>query len=219
MRYEFKQTGSTPLLMHADDINSADAMELWRNDPKNKGVSKRGDDRSPAWTWIGYLYHDGERVVIPAENLQKCLSQGGAKMILKGKKTFKEAAVSGIWIEQEHIPLVVGGKEVSMSAVIALRDETDFPVHLTTARKMGFDLLTKRARIGAAKHIRVRPVFAGWSLTGTVEVDADVKEMTKDSLAEIFHHAGRVGLGDWRPGCPTPGRYGMFTATVKPIKG
>lgn len=218
MRYEFTLTGETPILMHADDVMSADAMELWRSDPKNKAISKRGDDRSPAWTWIGYLYHAGGNVVLPCENLQKCLSQAGAKLTLKGKKTFKEAAVSGIWIEQATPALLVKGKPVSMAKIDGLRTERDFAAHMETSKKLGFDLDVRRAKIGMSKHIRVRPKFDSWSVVGVIDVDDGVKELTKDVVTEIFHYAGKVGLGDWRPGCGTPGRWGMFRSELKTIK-
>lgn len=60
-------TGLTPLLMHSDDVEWSDSIKAWRDDPANKRFKVAGDDRSPAWTWIGYLWHDGTVVGIPAE--------------------------------------------------------------------------------------------------------------------------------------------------------
>jgi hypothetical protein len=186
-------------------------------DPTNKNVSVPGDDRSPAFTWVGYLYSDGESVAIPSDNLAACLRQAGARVKLGGRKTLKEGAVSGLWIEQDHLPLTVGGKPVPMAPIERLKGETDFTAHLAAARKMGFVLFAKRARITAkSKHVRVRPKFDTWAVAGSLEVDAP--EITKDVLDMLFFQAGRIGLGDWRPGCATPGRYGMFDATVKTLK-
>jgi hypothetical protein len=47
--YEVTMTGTQPLLLHADDIEWADRMSAWKDDPANKKTSKAGDDRSPAW--------------------------------------------------------------------------------------------------------------------------------------------------------------------------
>lgn len=215
-RYGFTITGASPLLMKADNIEWADELTAWQKDPKNKNVSKKGDDRSPAWTWIGGLYSDGENVTIPVENLQKCLSQAGARIILKGSKTFKEIAVSGLWIEQDALPVLVAGKPVPYPPLFDLKEEDDFTAHLAAVRKAGFTLFMKRAKVGTSKHIRVRPRFDEWAVSGSVEVEAP--ELTADVVKELFRVAGRVGLGDWRPGCSTPGRFGMFTAAVKPIK-
>src|SRR6516164_8996576 len=48
-------TSKAPMLMHADNIEWADAMEEWKNEPSNKAASKAGDDRTPPWRWIGCL--------------------------------------------------------------------------------------------------------------------------------------------------------------------
>lgn len=216
MRYDFKLTGVSPILLHSDNVDWADTLDSWRKDTKNRNVTKKGDDRSPAWTWIGSLYHDNEYVSIPAENLTKCLSQAGARIILQGKKTYKEMAVSGLWLESEKHHLMVGGKKVPMEPIRELSKENDFTEHLAVAKSLGFSLFTKRVKIGQAKHIRVRPMFSGWSISGVVEVEA--KEITPSILSQLFELSGRVGLGDWRPGCSTPGRYGMFTSEIKPIK-
>lgn len=62
-RYKFELMGipGSDLLLHADDIDWADKLGDWRKDPKNRSISRAGDDRSPGFTWIGSLYHDGER--------------------------------------------------------------------------------------------------------------------------------------------------------------
>lgn len=216
MRYAFQLTGVTPLLMHADDVDWADELTAWRKDPKNKNQSRAGDDRSPAWTWTGYLYRDGTNVTVPVDNFQRCLSAAGARMILKGKRTFKEAAVSGIWIEQEYLAFTNNGTPVPLAGLDGLRDETDFTEHKATAKGLGFDLMTKRVRVGMSKHIRVRPMFAKWAAAGTLEITSD--DIKPANLEQLFDLAGRIGLGDWRPGAGTPGRYGMFTHTLKPAK-
>ncbi len=219
MLFDFLLTGRTPLLLHADNLDFSDEIKLWQRDSANKSRSVPGDDRSPAFTWVGSCYHDGEQLVMPTDNLQSCLKSAGSKVIFKRQTTYKELAVAGLWLEPQFMPLLVGdpGQPVPWAPVMGLKNEPDYREHLAAVRRMGFDLMARRAKIGTSKHVRVRPVFAAWSLAGTVEiVNPDI---TPDALKDIFRIAGSVGLGDWRPGCKTPGRYGQFGATVKAAKG
>ena len=59
-RYELTFKGLNPLIQHNDNLTFAEAIKAWRDDPANAALSINGDDRSPPWTWIGYLYHNGE---------------------------------------------------------------------------------------------------------------------------------------------------------------
>lgn len=217
--YQITITGSTPLLMHHDNIQWADAMDAWSKVPDNKKLCKPGDDRTPAWRWLGNLYHDGKRIVIPQENIMRAIMEGGAMVPVPGGrngKTFKAQTQSGIICATPTLPLLVNGKELPMERLAALEGETDFAVHSATAAALGFGLLVKRAKIGQAKHVRVRPVFAQWAATGQFIVTDE--QITADILCSILDCAGRYkGLGDWRPGSKTPGVYGMFKADVKPI--
>jgi hypothetical protein len=81
---------------------------------------------------------------------------------------------------------------------------------------MGFELFVKRAKIGTSKHVRVRPRFEQWAATGTITVMDP--QLSTDTLQTILTYSGaRAGIGDWRPGSPTPGQFGMFTATIDQI--
>ena len=74
--------------------------------------------------------------------------------------------------------------------------------------------MSKRVKIGMSKHIRVRPVFQSWSITGDLAVWDD--QITKEILQNIIERAGQYkGLGDWRPGGKTPGPYGTFEARLR----
>lgn len=210
--YKVKITGTMPLLMHADNIEWADAMEEWKNDPKNKKTSKAGDDRTPPWRWIGCLNHDGKVVTIPSEYIMRCIMGGAAEVPTgKGKKTFKAQSQSGILCTDFHWPLLIKGKPVSMADINALRDLETFKEHMESAQMLGFTLFVKRAKIGNSKHIRVRPRFDDWSIQGELMVTDD--QITKTVLGQILDIAGRLkGIGDWRPGAPTPGPFGMFNS-------
>ena len=213
-RFQFTLTGFMPLLMHADNIEGSDELKEWRSNPQNKGLSVAGDDRSPAWTWQTYCYHNGKHLVMPSENIMVALRQAGAQMIMKKQKTFKEATQSGLLISSEACEFRANGEQVKWSDVVAMREKT-FAEQSAASKKLGFDLFVKRARVGMSKHIRVRPKFSVWSVTGEVMVLRP--EITADILAQLFELAGKAGLCDWRPAGKTPGPYGQSDAVVVEI--
>lgn len=216
-QYEVTLTGKTPLLMHHDNIEWADFMEEWKSDPANKKGSKAGDDRTPAWRWLGCVYHDGTKLCIPQANIMRALMEGGAMVPVPGGKmgkTFKSQTQSGMMSVEPSWTLLVGGKPILWSDIESLKDIAEFSAHKEAARSLGFDLLVKRAKIGMSKHVRVRPQFAaGWQARGTLAVwDEQIDDR---SLSSILEYAGQYkGLCDWRPGGKTPGPYGTFEAKV-----
>jgi hypothetical protein len=214
MDYDFILNGATPFLMHADDVMAGDTLMEWRKSPKNKSISVPGDDRSPTWTWQTYLYSDGENISLPQECLMAALRFAGAKVQSKGKSTFKSMSQSGLMVTSDHCRFTNNGKQIRVADLLAFRDEP-FAEHVARVRKLGFDLSIKRAKIGTSKHVRVRPLFNDWAVSGTISVSEPA--ITTDVLAQLFEIAGRLsGLGDWRPSSPSkPGVYGMFDATLK----
>src|SRR5262245_5678031 len=205
-QYSVKLEGLTPILMHWDNIDWADQMEAWKNDPANKGKSRAGDDRTPAFRWIGSVYHDGENVCISSDNMARCLMEGGALVPVptgKNGKTFKAQTQSGMKVDDMFIPLLVSGKTIAWKSIDTLRKVPVFTDHLDRVNALGFKLFTKRVRIGAAKHIRVRPRFDNWILEFSISVWDDA--ITEAVLKQIFDYAGMYkGLCDWRPGSKTP---------------
>lgn len=219
-KYEVTLTGTNPLLMHQDSIEWADKMEKWKNDPKNKKFSKAGDDRTPAFRWMGYLYHDDNIVALPQDMIMRCIMEGSGLVLVPGGKmgkTFKSQSQSGISCSTPYFPLFVGGAEIKMTDIHPLREEDDFSVHQETVESLGFALWPKRARIGSSKHIRVRPRFDEWSVVGTLQVFD--RQISDDILLDILEQAGKYkGLGNWRPSSRTPGPYGTFTVSMKAVK-
>jgi hypothetical protein len=217
--YHVTITGKTPLLMHHDNIEWADFMEEWKNNPESKKVGKAGDDRSPAWRWLGCVYHDGKHLSIPQENLMKSIMEGGAMVPVPGGKngkTFKSQTQSGMMSVEPFWPLLINGKPIAWSAIEALKDQDKFSEHKKTAEALGFKLLIKRAAVGTSKHVRVRPQFAaGWQLTGSLAVWD--QQITERELRDILTYAGQYkGIGDWRPGAPKkPGPYGTFEVEIE----
>lgn len=214
---EFVLTGTMPLLMHWDNIEGGDTLKEWRQDPKNKNQSVAGDDRSPAWTWHTYCYNDGEYVTMPQDNVMAALMSGGTQIILKKQKTYKELSQSGILIATEHLRFEYGdGQQLSVAQLAAMRDMA-FKQQSEECQRLGFRLFCKRAGVNKSKHVRVRPRFDKWQVSGALHVVTD--DMPFDVLESIFNYAGRAGLCDWRPSSPKrPGPYGMFEAKLKKLK-
>ena len=218
-RYKIILEGETPLLMHRDNIQFSERVRAWQQE--NRSLSVAGDDRTPAWSWIGSLYDDGEYVGLNADNMMTMLREGGAKVPTGAKnETYKRQTQSGIVLEEICPPLLVNGKRLEMAPISALLDEDVFEAHVEAVREMGFDLLVKRAKVGTSKHIRVRPMFEKWAVITTLMV-VDPKEygITQEVLQKILNKAGSLcGLGDWRPSSRTPGQFGRFSATVEPLE-
>lgn len=211
MNLKFFVSGLTPLLMHADNVDMRDHVSGWRKDPKNKNISKPGDDRSPPWTWHTYLYHDGQHLAIPTDNLWICLRDAAKSVTLKGQKTFKNSAAAGICFIDEYAPLLVGRdrKVVSVASLDVIRD-LPYVEQLVAVRDLGFTLYCKPVKVGKSKHIRVRPKFLPWAIEGELTITAD--ELTMPVMRQIGDIAGRYkGIGDGRPSSPNPYPYGQFS--------
>lgn len=217
--YEFTFTGKSSLLMHFDNIDGIAEIEAWRKDPVNKAVSVRGDDRSPAWTWIAYAYIDNGNLVIPSDNVMRALCSAGAQKEIPGGKhgkTFKDATQYGIVPTDETFSFLVGGEKVPTQEISNLWEDNDFSKHEKLAEKLGFKLFKKRAKIGQSKHIRVRPMFTEWAIKGSFVVTEQA--ITEEVLGDLLRIAGdRVGLCDWRPSSKTPGPYGRFDAMLERV--
>ena len=211
-------TGINGLLMHADDLAWRDGMESWLADPENKRMSRPGDDRFPAWRWLGNVYHDGQFVGVPADNLMTAIREGGARVPVPGKKalTFKKQSQSGIVVNELIWPIETASGRVPWADVAALREVEGFSDHEELVRTLGFALFVKGAKIGTSKHIRVRPRFDQWRIAGSLTVFDET--ITVEVLRLILDAAGRYsGMGDWRPSSPkSPGPWGTFSATVTP---
>lgn len=213
-RYRFELTGLAPMIMHWDNIEWADQIDAERSRIKSddKANFKAGDDRCPANTWTGYTYNDGKHIALPNDNLRTCIMRGAAKIELKGKETFKKLSQSGILFEEMFIDMFVDGKQIPFEGVEAIKGT--FKQHVDAAKALGFKLLVKRAAIGQAKHVRVRPIFDNWVLKGSFLVVDE--QITDKVLKEIWRIAGlQIGLCDWRPGAPrSPGPYGRFSTEL-----
>lgn len=213
MRYEFELIGVSSLLVHADNVLAADDLMRWRKDPANKSVSTPGDDRSPAWTWMTYLYSDNDHLCMLADAIMVSLRFAGAKMIMKKQETFRAATQSGILIDQEHLPILTPTSPISVADITKLKN-LPFDEQSAAVEKLGFRLDVRRAVVGTSKHVRVRPRFDQWALKGTLEVNEPA--ITPEVLSQLFEIAGqRSGIGDWRPSAKKSGPFGRFATGLR----
>lgn len=221
-QYLLTLTGMTPLIMHQDNLSFSEKIRAWQKDPANKEFSVAGDDRSPAWTWLGYVYHNRKSLGIPSDNIMTVLREGGAKVKTgKGTETYKKLSQSGIIVDQEQFDLLVNGKKIAVEGLNSLIGNREFNDHLEAAENAGFELFVKRAGVNRKKHVRVRPMFREWMAMGTITViDSEVSGITQDILERILNQAGALcGLCDWRPSSPTSsGTFGKFAPTLELIK-
>ena len=224
-RYHITMSGTTPLIMHRDNPAFAEIVSRWCQDPANKEYVKKGDDRSPGWAWIGYLYHDGTNITMNADNLATCIREGGAKVPTgnsRGDQSYKRLSQSGIVLDAPEYTLLVNGEVIPLEPIKNMMEsgEIDFNKYMALAESLGFELFVKRAKIGMTKHLRVRPLFRNWKIDGTITVlDEEMFKLTPDIIQKIFAQAGMfVGIGDWRPGAQkSPGFYGKFTTEFERI--
>lgn len=217
--YDFTLTGQTPLLMHRDDVLAMDELDEARKKmPAHLRV--KGDDRSPPWSWMIYLYHDGSHICCPTENLMKTLMYGGSQTPLTKNKRCKDLSQSGLRIMTPFCTFLNHGKhQIKHSEILAVKPEL-FPAHMKAAEDLGFSLYVRRKSMGrtGTKHVRVRPMFAaGWQVTGKVVVTSSA--ITEEILFGIFQKSGEGGLMDERPTSPKcAGTFGIFSTVLKATK-
>lgn len=209
----FTLRGLSPLLMHRDDVDSADMLDQWRKDPGNKSMSKAGDDRYPPWTWSTYLLQDGKTLVMPHDYVAACVCKAAASVVRSKQKTFKDIIGSSFLLQGDDCEFLVGGKPIAFPALFTIAQGKVFAEQRDKVKKLGADLYVKRVRVGTSKHVRVWPAFPQWEVRGTAELKDD--SLTVEVIRSIFTVAGKIGLGDRRPGSPkAPGRFGVFSSQV-----
>lgn len=180
---KLKIQGLTPLLMHngqlADPIAPATLALSKLTSKKSKTIE---DHKSISkCEWLGGLYVDAkQRPCIPGEVIESCLVEGAKKFKL-GK-----AAKGGIICFGDFVLEHNGPKTIE-----ALWEDGGF-------------LKRSAVRVGQARVIRSRPMFAKWSCAFEVQWDPAIIE-GEDKLMDIAQSAGQSGIGDYRP------KFGRFS--------
>lgn len=216
--YRVTLNGMNDLLLHKDNIVWSERVKKWIKEPANKKTSVSGDDRSPAWTWLGCCYEANGILTVDSDLIMSMLRDGGKKCPAPtGKGSMKSQTQSGIICAEIGWPLIVNGHTINYRKILdTLANELDFEIHEKVARENDIELFVKRAKIGKNKHVRVRPRLSNWSCSGTLMVTDS--QITQDMLRNILTFGGAYcGLGDWRPGSPSPGQFGTFEATIEAI--
>jgi hypothetical protein len=209
-RFHVSIEGTTPLLMHHNNLEARDAIAA-----RGRKGGKAGDDRHPADTWKSYLYVNDEVVCIPSENFLAALLKAGSGVSIGKMKTLKSASQS-MFFSDFYVPLSVKGNTITRAAIEKI--DGTFGEHCQEARNLGFSLFVKPCNVNGKSHVRVRPRFDHWSAETTFETESEELLSGEDRIETIWYGAGKAGIGDWRPSSPKkPGMYGMFKATVKRI--
>ena len=173
--------GQTHLLLH-----KAAPIEMNR-------TRKKTETFEDEWKKTVYLSSNGDGcLVMPALNIEACIRNAakGHKIGRQGAKSFVASAVQ---ITEDEIPFIVNGERVILDDVV----ENQW-LFTTTA-------VVNRARVNRTR-VSLPP---GWTLDFALMCSGDV--VSPKFLQELTEEAGnRCGLGDWRPGAPTPGRFGKF---------
>lgn len=219
-KFNFTLTGTTPLLMQADDVLLSDSENSNHMSPKEKSLMA-SDDRFPPWTWQIHVHRYDNRVAMPIDHVMACLRKAESKIVKstdKRGKASKSEFLSAIRIHgmevddrpSEYLRFTVGKRDIAFDKIDAVRNKP-FTEQQEAIRKLGFNLDVKHTTVGRPEHVRVRPMFTNWAVNGAVEIMAP-EQVSLESIQELFNMAGRhVGLCDWYS-CTSKsyGKYGKF---------
>ena len=169
--------GLAPIILNNNTL--ADPAHEWAIErqaitDKKKKKTEADYVRLAEIDWYGSMYSDNGKVVIPGDNIEKMLHEGGMK-VRKGPQFLAGVTSPGNW------PLIYDGPK----NIDKLYEDDRFR----------FRTLCK---INKVPVIKVRPRFASWSLVFEVHFWDDV--LSEKDVTTSVETAGRiVGLCDWRP--------------------
>ena len=189
----FRITGIRPLLMHngllADPTNPT-VIAMKRITAKKNKKTEADHEELARLEWIGGLYRGASgELVIPADNIERCI-QDGAKKSRLGKDC--QAAVFCV---ESEVPI----------------EHADLKGEVESLYGKPAFTLRKGVKVTTSRVIRVRPMIpTGWTMTFNLEYDETI--INRKSIEQAARDAGAlIGLGDWRP------KFGRFT--VETLKG
>lgn len=202
-----KVTGRTELLMHNSRLVNpmepatkelAAAWAVYKRDKTDEAFEELCKAE-----FLGSLYHD-ERLgpYYPTDNLHSCLKAAGAKIVKKGRTTFKNIVATA---------LLPGDTDINPLSYAAPARGQQAPRERDGLWASSFYRDIRPARVGSSTVMRTRPKFTNWAFEVPFELDTELLDIP--DLERILNVAGKiVGLGDWRPA--KGGRRGRFDATV-----
>jgi hypothetical protein len=184
-------TGIRPLIMHngllADPTNEYTRRIKSITSKGSKKLTDHDYEERDRLEWEGGLYwDDAEGVVIPSDNIERCIQLGAQKSRI-GKDV-----QAGVFCTELQVPVKYDGPK-------------DREKMLADPRFT----LRKGVKVQQSRIIRIRPMIpTGWSLSFTLEFDESL--VNARALEKAMIDAGAViGLGDWRP------KFGRFLVEVK----
>lgn len=184
----FKLVGIVPLLMHSN--RAANPMNEYAQFIKSLAAKKDKtiEDYKELGRieWEAGLYlHEG-MIVLPAENLDRCLWDS-SKKTKKGKQ-YK----AGAMITEDWLPLEYRGPKIALK-----KQNGDLPI---AELDKYYDHFKHQGmvKVSGKQILRTRPIFHEWSLVFHIMIDEQV--LDDRSIFGIVETAGKyVGLGEKRP--------------------
>lgn len=169
--------GISPLLMHsAAGVDPLHPLNKQKKALTDKKRNKTDEDHAEVQRldFILSLYHDGERPVVPENNIVGMLV-GGARRRSKGQDV-----LSAVMISPDQVPLEYDGPRdpEKLYHTDAFRDVR--PAGVKTSRVM-----------------RCRPRFNKWALT--FDIHYDPKIISETTLRDAIDAAASIGLCDYTP--------------------
>lgn len=203
--------GRTELLMHNSRlVNPMDPATKELNAAYAEWKRLKNDEAFEELCRVefyGSIYHyEADGTVIgpywPSDSFHACLKQAGAKIVKKGRTTFKNIVAAA---------LLPGDTDINPLAYAGPRRGEQAPRTLPELWAEPFYRDIRPARVGSAKVMRTRPKFTNWKFEAPFVLDTEVLDLA--DLERVLALAGQiVGLGDWRP--EKGGRRGRFLAKV-----
>lgn len=187
-----KITGMRPLVLHnglmADPTNPYTVAIKKITSKGSKKLTEHDYAERDRLEWEAGLYWSDEigGIVIPSDNLERCILEGAKKNRL-GKDFAAAVFVQEPEVKAEHRLAGKTKERIYADAGYTLR---------------------KGVKVQLSRIIRIRPMLpSGWSLAFTVEFDESI--VNRQAVITALTEAGSlVGLGDWRP------KFGRFSVEV-----
>ncbi len=207
-RFKIEVTGTTDLIMHngrlanPTDPATKEVAEAYKTYQRDKtDASFRTLSRAEFLGAAYYFEREGQRFIPywPSDNFHTALKHAGAKIVKKGRATYKNDVAAAVQWDEEICPLAFAhpGRSAPQSAAEFAEDQNYYFI--------------KGATVGGRKVMRTRPRLKGWAFETTGVCDTDLLDL--DTFRKIAILAGQVvGIGDWRP--ERSGSYGKFTAEI-----
>lgn len=196
MKIRFTITGTAPLLMHNQRL--ADPLDPYAKALKVISAKKKKTDEDheemARIEFEGGLYFDDSLgPYIPGVNVHRSMVEG-ARMTKRGKDIER-----ALLVLDDVCPLAYKGP----------RDVKGLYADKRYVSR-------KSVKVGQARVMRTRPMFAEWTLE--CEAELDLALLNFEDVQAIAETAGSLaGLGDYRPSSPHGGPHGRYLAVVEQL--